>query len=81
MASATWTPATNGSTATWSKNQELSDLQALAPLYNDPTISYNDPLVYYNGYDPNVTPAEGVPAATWTPSTAASPSTWAKVAE
>lgn len=67
MSSASWTPVTAASSATWSKNKALSDLQAAATTYNDPTVTYNSPLVYYNGYNPSGTTPEGENGAVWTP--------------
>lgn len=65
MASATWTPSTNGNAAAWSKDKTLSDLQAAATMYNDATVTYNSLLVYYDGYNPTGTTPEGVPGSIW----------------
>lgn len=65
MSSAAWTPATDASAASWSKNKALSDLQAAATTYNNPTVTYNSPLVYYNGYNPTGTTPEGESGAIW----------------
>lgn len=67
MAGATWTPATNGNSATWSKNQTLSDILGAASLYDDPTIAYDSAVTYYDGYDPTTTTPEGETGATWLP--------------
>lgn len=65
MSSATWSPVIDASAANWSKNKALSDLQAAAITYNDPTVTYNSPLVYYNGYNPTGMTPEGETGALW----------------
>lgn len=65
MASANWTPSTNGSSATWDENKTLADLERDATLYNDPTVTYDSPVVFYNGYDPTGTTPEGEAGALW----------------
>lgn len=65
MASASWTPAIDGSSATWDKNKARADLERAAPLYDDPTITYDSPLVYYNGYNPAMYTLEGETGTLW----------------
>lgn len=65
MTNAVWTPATDGTSATWSKNKALTDLQNAAPLYDDPTITYDSITVYYDGYNPTTTTPEGEAGALW----------------
>lgn len=65
MSSAAWSPAANAPAASWSNNKALSDLQAAAITYNDPTVTYNSSLVYYNGYNPIGTTPEGEAGALW----------------
>lgn len=66
MSSASWTPTINAPAASWSKNKVLSDLQAAATTYNDPTVTYNSSVTYYNGYNPTGTTPEGESGAVWT---------------
>lgn len=65
MSSASWSPVADAGSASWSKNKTLTDLQAAAITYNDPTVTYNSPLVYYNGYNPTGTTPEGESGAIW----------------
>lgn len=67
MTSTTWTPVTNGNSASWSKNKALTDLQAAATTYNSSTTTYSSSTVYYNGYNPTTTTPEGENGATWLP--------------
>lgn len=65
MASATWSPAVQGNSATWDKNKTRADLQRNAVIYDDTATAYDDLLVFYNGYDPTTTTPEGEAGALW----------------
>lgn len=67
MSSATWTPATNGSSATWDENGTLANLQRNAVIYDDLNTDYDSISVYYDGYDPTGTTPEGENGALWSP--------------
>ncbi len=81
MSSASWTPVTDGSSASWSKNKALSDLQAAATLYDDATVTYDSISVYYDGYSPVGTTPEGEAGAAWSSATNGSASAWTELAE
>lgn len=66
MATATWTPATDGNTSSWTKNKTRTDLQADATLYDSSTVTYDDSSIYYNGYNSTTTTEEGESPALWT---------------
>lgn len=66
MSSATWTPATNASSATWDKNKTRADLERAVRTYNEPGVTYNQIGLYYNGYNPSTTTPEGESGALWT---------------
>lgn len=80
MSSASWSPSTDASAATWDENKALADLERNAITYDDPNTAYDDIAVYYDGYDPTTTTPEGERSAIWLP-TAESNALWAKVAE
>lgn len=65
MSSALWTLASDASSASWSKNKALSDLQAVATLYDDATVTYDSISVFYDGYNPTTTTPEGENGALW----------------
>lgn len=65
MSSANWTPATDGSSATWDINKALSDLERNATIYDDSTTDYDSTTVFYDGYDPTGTTPEGENGALW----------------
>lgn len=65
MSSASWTPATDASAATWDINKALADLERNATIYDDPNTAYDDIVVYYDGYDPTTTTPEGENGAVW----------------
>lgn len=65
MSSASWTPVTNGSSATWDENKTLADLERNAVIYDDPNTDYDSIVVYYDGYDPTGTTPEGENGALW----------------
>lgn len=81
MSSASWTPVTNGNSATWSKNKTLTDLQDAATLYDDSTITYDSIATYYDGYNPTTTTPEGENPSIWTNVSNASSATWAGITE
>lgn len=65
MSSATWTPASDAGSATWSKNKTLSDLQAAAITYDSSVTTYDSATTYYDGYNPATTTPEGENGALW----------------
>ena len=67
MSTATWTPATDASTAPWSKNKDRTDLEGAATLYDSSAVTYDSSTTYYNGFNPTTTTEEGESPATWTP--------------
>lgn len=67
MSSAAWSSPANGSAAIWDENKTRADLERLAPLYDDPTITYDSISVYYDGFNPTTTTPEGEAGAVWLP--------------
>lgn len=65
MSSASWSPATDGSSATWDTNKTLADLERNAVIYDDLNTNYDSIIVYYDGYDPTGTTPEGENGALW----------------
>lgn len=66
MSGATWTPSTDGNSATWDKNKSRADLERAAITYNDATTAYNSTTQFYDGYDPSTYTPEGEAGALWT---------------
>lgn len=65
MSSASWTPATDASSATWDKNKTRADLERAVITYDQAGVTYDQIGLYYNGYDPTTTTPESEAGALW----------------
>lgn len=66
MSSAAWTPATDGSSATWDKSKSRADLERAAVTYDNATTTYDSISVYYDGFNSSIYTPEGEAGAVWT---------------
>lgn len=66
MSSASWTPATDASSATWDKNKSRADLERASITYDSSVTDYDSTTEYYDGYNPATYTSEGESGSIWT---------------